>query len=315
MVSRMANAQTAQQASFVRLICMAFGHSCEVNEKEQKIFKKQQAVIASILDYRACLGLSSPCTWSEIKRTGPLYGRVAVVTGASSGIGKAVAIALAASGAKVALGARRADLLQDVIKIIQSGKGEAIGLKTDVTSMEQVKTLVQAAESSLGPVDILVNCAGLMYYTLMKNLHVEEWDKQIDVNCKGVTNSIGAVLDGMLKRSKGHIVNISSDAGRRGFPGLAVYSGTKFFVEGMSQALRQELASTGVRVTCIQPGDVKTPLQKMSTDTEANQLYNGSDQVQILEVEDIARAVVYAVSQPSYVAINEILIEPREAPV
>lgn len=237
------------------------------------------------------------------------------MTGASSGIGKATALALAAAGAKVSLAARRDDILQDVVKTIQNDKGEAVATKADVTSMEDMKAVVEVTESTLGPVDILVNCAGVMYYTLMKNVHQQEWDRQIDVNCKGVTNSIGAVLGGMLARGKGHIVNISSDAGRRGFAGLAVYSGTKFFVEGMSQALRQELASTGIRVTCIQPGDVKTPLQSMSTDEEANQMYNGSDNTQILEAEDVARAIVYAVCQPSYVAINEILVEPREAPI
>ncbi|RUS78344.1 hypothetical protein EGW08_013895 [Elysia chlorotica] len=246
---------------------------------------------------------------------GPLSGRVALVTGASSGIGRATAIALASAGAKVSLAARRADLLQEAVKAIKNDKGEAMSMEADVTSMEQMKAIAEATESTLGPVDILVNCAGVMYYTLMKNVHQQEWDRQIDVNCKGITNSIGAVLGGMIKRGKGHIVNISSDAGRKGFAGLAVYSGTKFFVEGMSQALRLEVASTGVKVTCIQPGDVNTPLQNISTDEEANQLYNGSGNTQILEAEDVARAIVYAVSQPNYVAINEILVQPREAPI
>jgi len=198
----------------------------------------------------------------------------------------------------------------------QSGEdGEMVALPTDVTVREQVAALVSQTESALGPVDILVNCAGLMYYTLMRNGHYDEWDKQIDVNCKGTTNTIGAVLPSMLARGKGHIVNISSDAGRRGFPGLAVYSGTKFYIEGMSQALRHEVKGSGVRVTCVQPGDVNTPLQNISTDTEANSQYNGSSSCQILEPSDVASAIVYAVSQPPHVAVNEILIEPREAPI
>ncbi|BFZ14993.1 hypothetical protein BsWGS_18032 [Bradybaena similaris] len=245
----------------------------------------------------------------------PLLDRVAIVTGASSGIGQATALALASAGAKVALAARRADLIQETVKLIKEDGGEAIGIKTDITDRAQVKALVNQVESVLGPVDILVNNAGVMYYTLMKNLHEDEWDRQIDVNCKGVLNGIGAVLDGMLKRGRGHIINITSDAGRKPFPGLAVYSGTKYFVEATSQALRQEIAGSGVKVTCVQPGDVKTTLASASTDKEARATYDGSGRCQILEPRNVADAIVYAVSQPQHVAINEILIEPRESPI
>ncbi|CAH1778393.1 unnamed protein product [Owenia fusiformis] len=175
--------------------------------------------------------------------------------------------------------------------------------------------MVRHTETTLGPVDIIVNNAGVMYYTLMKNLHENEWEKQIDINCKGVVNCIGAVVDGMVSRQSGHIVNMSSNAGRRGFAGLAVYSGTKFFVEGLSQGMRQELASYGVKVTCIQPGDVQTELLEHSTDKEAQGQYDGSGNNKILEPTDIAKAVVFAVTQPEYSAINEILIEPRAAPI
>ncbi|CAL1531382.1 unnamed protein product [Lymnaea stagnalis] len=247
--------------------------------------------------------------------TRPLEGRVAIVTGASSGIGQAIAIVLAGAGAKVALAARSDQAMQDTVKSIKDDGGEAIAVKTDVTDRSQVKALVKHTEASLGAVDILVNNAGVMYYTLMKNLHEDEWDRQIDVNCKGVMNGIGAVLDGMLKRGRGHIVNISSDAGRKAFPGLAVYTGTKFFVEGMSQALRHEVAHTGVKITTVQPGDVQTSLGATATDTEALTMYGGVAKHQFLDSNDIARAVLYAVSQPRNVAINEILIEPREAPV
>ncbi|KAK6976349.1 linear gramicidin synthase subunit D [Biomphalaria glabrata] len=251
----------------------------------------------------------------NLSLTSPLAGQVAIVTGASSGIGKATALALAAAGAKVALAARSEQILLDIVKAIKDEGGEAIAVKTDVTDRTQMKDLVKQTESILGPVDILINNAGVMYYTLMKNLHEDEWERQIDVNCKGVTNGIGAVLDGMIKRGKGHIVNLSSDAGRKGFPGLAVYSGTKFYVEGLSQALRHEVAPSGIKVTCIQPGDVRTTLAATATDTEARALYDGSSKVQILEPSDVARAIVYAVSQPKQVSINEILIEPREAPI
>ncbi|CAG2239852.1 unnamed protein product [Mytilus edulis] len=177
----------------------------------------------------------------------------------------------------------------------------------------QVKELVKHTESVFGPVDILVNNAGVMYYTMMKNLHEDEWEGD-RLTLIGLTNCIGGVLDGMLKRGSGHIVNMSSDAGRKGFPGLAVYSGTKFYVEGLSQALRQEVCGSGVRVTCIQPGDVKTELISHSTDKEAQEKYDGSSSCKILEPTDIANAVLYAVTQPEYVGVNEILVEPREAP-
>uniref|UniRef100_A0A194AMQ0 NADP-dependent 3-hydroxy acid dehydrogenase YdfG n=1 Tax=Pinctada fucata TaxID=50426 RepID=A0A194AMQ0_PINFU len=137
----------------------------------------------------------------------------------------------------------------------------------------------------------------------------------IDLNVKGFTNCIGAILEGMVQRKSGHIVNLSSDAGRKGFPGLAVYSGTKFYVEGLSQALRQEVCGLGIRVTNLQPGDVRTELFIHTTDKEAQDAYDGSQKCKILEPEDIANAVLYAVTQPEYVGVHEILIEPREAPL
>ncbi|KAL8598680.1 hypothetical protein ACOMHN_033245 [Nucella lapillus] len=245
----------------------------------------------------------------------PLSDRVAIVTGASSGIGAAIAITLASSGARVAMAARREDKLRELEKRISDEGGVAISVKTDILDRQQVHDMVQQTEMALGPVDILVNSAGVMYYTLMKNLHQDEWDRTIDVNCKGMTNCIAGVLDGMVKRESGHIINISSDAGRKGFPGLAVYSGSKFFVEGTSQAMRSELADVGVKVTCIQPGDVKTPLHNISTDREAMEKYDMSEKHKCLEPYDIARAVIYAASVPEYVAVNEILVEPRDAPM
>lgn len=244
-----------------------------------------------------------------------LSGKVTIVTGASSGIGEAIAKGLASEGAKVALAARRIERLEDLKKQIEGEGGIAVCIQTDVTNREEVKELVRHTESVLGPIDILVNNAGVMYYTMMKNLKEDQWERQIDLNCKGITNCIGGVLDGMLKRNSGHIVNLSSDAGRKGFPGLAVYSGTKFYVEGLSQALRQEVSGEGIRVTCIQPGDVKTELLSHTTDTEAKAAYDGSSNCKILEPSDIANAVIYATTQPDYVGVNEILIEPREAPV
>lgn len=156
--------------------------------------------------------------------------------------------------------------------------------------------------------------AGLMKFTLMKNVREDEWEQQIDVNIKGVMNGIGAVLPGMLDRKSGHILTISSDAGRKAFPGLAVYSGTKFFIEAMSQSLRLETVGSGLRVTTIQPGNVATELLAKSSDPEGVEKYGTPSGFKVLEPEDVARAVLYALSQPSYVAVNEVLVEPRDEP-
>jgi len=242
-----------------------------------------------------------------------LRGKVAIVTGASSGIGRAIASQLAAEGVKVALAARRADMLVDLKAEIEASGGQALVVATDVVDRDQVKRLVEETEAHLGDVDILVNNAGVMYYTLMKNLHLEEWDRQVDVNIKGVLNGISCVLSKMISRKSGHIVNMSSNAARKGFEGLAVYSGTKFFIEGMCQGMRAELKGSGVRVTNIQPGDVETELIQHTTDKEAlSCAADGS--VEALKADDIARAVVFALKQPHYVAINEVLVEPRDDP-
>ncbi|GFG29419.1 hypothetical protein Cfor_02620 [Coptotermes formosanus] len=246
---------------------------------------------------------------------GILDGKVALVTGASSGIGAAIAEHLAGAGAKVALAARRMDRLKELQTKIECQGGIAITVMMDVCDEQQVRDGVQHTESLLGPVDILVNSAGILYYTLMKNLHIKEWQQMVDVNVKGVLTCVGAVLGRMVERRQGHIVNISSDGGRKGFPGLSVYCGTKFFIEGMSQAMRQEVAEFGVKVTCIQPGDVKTELFDKTTDQEAQEKYEMVNKMKVLEPGDVARAVVYAVTQPEHCAVNEILVEPQEAPL
>jgi NADP-dependent 3-hydroxy acid dehydrogenase YdfG len=240
-----------------------------------------------------------------------------VVTGASSGIGAAVARALAHEGAHLALAARRRDALLEVQTGLdrQHGKVRSLVVPTDITDRRQVKSLIARTEEELGPVEILVNCAGVMFYTLMSNLHEDDWEQTVDVLCKGMLNCVGAVLGGMLDRRRGHIVTISSDAGRKVFPGLAVYSGSKFFVEGLSQGLRLETAGMGLKVTTIQPGNVATDLLALSRDEEALERYGQPSSVRVLDPEDVAASVVHALRQPEHVAVNEILVEPREEPV
>ncbi len=248
-------------------------------------------------------------------RRGPLTGKVAVVTGASSGIGAAVAAALAREGAHLALGARRADALEAIKRKLVIRDGKIIVRKTDVTDMRQVEELVKAANDELGPVDILVSCAGVMYWTLMANARVDDWDRTVDVNCKGLLHCIASTVPSMIQRGSGHVVAISSDAGRKVFPGLGVYSASKFFVEATLQSLRLETADTGLRVTSVQPGNTQTDLLTMSTDTEAVKKYGEPSGAQILDPEDIANSIVYALRQPSHVAVNEVLIEPRGEPI
>ncbi|KAK6380812.1 putative NRPS-like protein biosynthetic cluster [Exophiala oligosperma] len=248
-------------------------------------------------------------------RRGPLAGRVAVVTGASSGIGAAVAVALAREGCHVALAARRIDALEAIKRRMVVREGKVIVRQTDVTDRKQVESLINAAHGELGPVDILVSCAGVMYFTMMANAQVDEWDRTVDVNCKGLLNCLSSTVPGMLSRGSGHIVAISSDAGRKVFPGLGVYSASKFFVEATLQSLRLETAGKGLRVSSVQPGNVATDLLGMSTDTEAIKKYGEPTGAQILDPEDVANSIVYALKQPSHVSVNEVLIEPRDEPI
>ena len=150
---------------------------------------------------------------------------------------------------------------------------------------------------------------------MMENGREDEWETTVEVNCKGALNCVGAVLPGMLERGRGHIVTISSDAGRKVFPGLAVYSASKFFVEALSRGLRSETAGTGLKVTTVQPGNVATDLLALSSDEEAIERYGKPSGAGVLDPEDVAASVVHALSQPEHVAVNEILVEPRDEPV
>ncbi|WYZ38702.1 hypothetical protein EsH8_III_000616 [Colletotrichum jinshuiense] len=246
---------------------------------------------------------------------GRLAGKVAVITGASSGIGAAVAAGLAKEGAHVALAARRTEALEGVKAKLAGTGGKVLIHKTDVTKKGDVESLMQTAAEKLGPVDILVSCAGVMYFTMMANNQTDEWERTVDVNCKGLLHCLSSTVPGMLSRGKGHIVAISSDAGRKVFPGLGVYSASKFFVEATLQSLRLETAGTGLRVTSIQPGNTATELLGISTDAEAIKKYGEPTGAKVLDAEDVASSIVYAVCQPEHVAVNEVLIEPRDEPI
>ncbi|KAK0389219.1 hypothetical protein NLU13_2794 [Sarocladium strictum] len=247
-------------------------------------------------------------------KKGRLAGKVAVVTGASSGIGAAVAAGLAREGAHVAIAARRTDALE-AVKRKMNGPGKVLIHKTDVTNKQQVESLMKTTAEKLGPIDILVSCAGVMYFTMMANCQTDEWERTVDVNCKGLLHCLSTTVPPMLSRGSGHIVAISSDAGRKVFPGLGVYSASKFFVEATLQSLRLETAGTGLRVTSIQPGNTETELLGMSTDKEAIKKFGEPTGAKVLDPEDVAGAIVFAVCQPEHVAVNEVLIEPRDEPI
>ncbi|HLR51519.1 MAG TPA: SDR family oxidoreductase [Candidatus Avamphibacillus sp.] len=230
-----------------------------------------------------------------------LEGKTAIVTGASSGIGAAIAKELAAEGVNVVLAARTEEKLNDVKKAIEEqGIGKVLAVQADVSSKEEVTNMVAKAVEQFGEVDILVNNAGQMLTGTVQSGKVEEWEHMIDVNIKGVLYGIDAVLSSMVERSTGHIVNIASVSGHEVTKTSTVYSATKHAVRVISTGLEKELARTGVRVTNISPGMVATRLS-------SNNTWNGRKK---LEAADIAKAVVYAVTQPDYVNVNEITVRP-----
>lgn len=231
-----------------------------------------------------------------------LRGKTAIVTGASSGIGAGIAIELAKEGANVVLAARSKEKLIEVEKeIIAQGNGQVLAVQTDVANKQNIETLVKKAEETFHHVDILVNNAGQMLSGSVRSGKVEEWEKMIDVNVKGMLFGVDSVLPSMLERSSGHIINIASVSGFEVTKVSTVYSATKFAVRAISTGLEKELARTGVRVTNISPGMVDTTL--------GNDSASNNDRKK-LEPKDIAKAVVYAVTQPDYVNVNEITVRP-----
>ncbi len=236
--------------------------------------------------------------------------KVVVVTGASSGLGEATARLFSAQGATVVLGARRADRLQSLAKELTASGGKAIAVTTDVTRREQVKALVDAAVQTCRRIDVMLNNAGLMPQAPLERLKIDEWDRMIDVNIKGVLYGIAAALPYMKQQKAGHFINVSSVAGHKVGPGFAVYAATKHAVRALSEGLRQEVKPYNIRTTVISPGAVATELPNSVTDPDAaERIHKFYEQVAI-PAESFARAVAFAVGQPEDVDINEIVFRP-----
>ena len=240
-----------------------------------------------------------------------LKNKVAIITGASSGIGYATALTLSKAGIRVAVGARRTERLQELEKQIIKNNGEILVQKTDVTRKSDCDSLVNTIVEKWGKVDILINNAGLMPLSYFKNGKVEEWEQMIDVNIKGVLYCTSAVVPYMLEKKSGHIINISSVAGRIVFAGGSVYCATKHAIAALSEGLRKELSpSYNIRVTCIEPGAVETELLESITDESMTGFIQATKNMETLRSDDIANAILYAVQAPGHVNVNEILIRP-----
>jgi NADP-dependent 3-hydroxy acid dehydrogenase YdfG len=236
--------------------------------------------------------------------------KVIVITGASSGIGEGIARLLSSKGAKVVLAARRKDRIDALANEIRVAGGNAVGFRTDVTQRDQVEALVQGALKEHDRIDVVVNNSGIMPIAPMAALKVEEWDRMIDVNIKGLLYGVAAVLPIMQRQKAGHIINIASVLGFKVFaPGGTVYSATKFAVRAISEGLRMELKQDNIRTTMISPGAVATDLPESSSD-EATRKYLRELYKMAIPVEAIAQAIAYAIEQPAEVEIDEIVIRP-----
>ena len=242
--------------------------------------------------------------------TSTIADKVVVITGASSGIGESTAKLLARHGAKVVVGARRKDRIDAVVKEISGAGGKAIGFAVDVTKRADLEALIKGAVDSFGRVDVMVNNAGIMPIAPIKLLKVEEWDRQIDVNIKGVLYGVAAVLPQMQKQKSGHIINLASVLGIKVFaPGGTVYSATKFAVRALTEGLRVELHAENIRCTMISPGAVASELQEGTSDQASAKLVKELYKIAI-PADAVARAVLYAIEQPGDVEIDEVVLRP-----
>jgi NADP-dependent 3-hydroxy acid dehydrogenase YdfG len=236
-----------------------------------------------------------------------IEGKVIVITGASSGLGEATARHLSERGATVVLGARRFDRIQALTyELIQNGS-KALALRTDVTDSDQVKKLVDEAVLHFGKVDVIINNAGLMPFSPLERLRIDEWNQLIDVNIKGVLYGIAAVLPYMKEQKSGQIINVSSVAGHKVGPASVVYSATKHAVRIISEGLRQEVKPYNIRTTVISPGAIATELPNSINEQDIAQNIQQYYEQNAIPADSFARTVAFAISQPEEVDINEIL--------
>jgi NADP-dependent 3-hydroxy acid dehydrogenase YdfG len=239
-----------------------------------------------------------------------LSNQVVAVTGASSGIGEATALACAEAGAAVALAARRSERIDALAKRISDAGGRAISVQTDVGDEQQAQDFIQATHQRLGRLDVLVNNAGVMLLGPILGAPTEEWRRMIHANVFGVLYCTHAALPLMAEQGSGHIVNVSSVAGRVARQGSGVYNLTKFGVGAFSESLRQEGVALGVRVTLVEPGAVATELAGHNRPEVLEQIRQRFGDIERLTAEDIAGAVLYAIGQPPHVSVNEVLVRP-----
>lgn len=234
--------------------------------------------------------------------------KVVVITGASSGIGEATARHLASQGARVVLGARRLDRLQNIAADIQSAGGSAVYQQLDVTELDQVQDIVQLALSRFGRLDVVINNAGVMPLSPLEALKIEEWNRMIDINIRGVLHGIAAGLPVMKKQGFGQFINIASIGAYAVSPTAAVYCATKYAVRAISEGLRQE-AGRDIRVTLVSPGVTTSELAESISDEEAKELMK-TYRADALPASAIAKAIAYAIEQPAEVDVNELVVRP-----
>jgi len=240
-----------------------------------------------------------------------IEGKVVVITGASSGLGEAAARLLSAQGATVVLGARRLERIEALAGELTAAGGRALAIRTDVTDHRQVKRLVDEAVRAFGRIDVMINNAGLMPNSPLDRLRIDDWNRMIDVNIKGVLYGIAAALPHMKRQNSGHIINVSSVAGHKVRPSNAVYAATKHAVRVISEGLRMELKPSRVRTTVISPGAVATELPNSATEPDVvenlRKVYEKA-----IPAESFARAVAFAIGQPEDVDVNEIVFRPTQ---
>lgn len=240
--------------------------------------------------------------------------KVIVIAGASSGIGEASAKLLAKNGNKLVLGARREGNLKEIVNQIQSNNGEAVYQVTDVTNNQQVESLAKLAITTFGRIDVMINSAGIMPHSLLKDKRIQDWDRMIDINIKGTLYGVGAVLPYMNEQKFGQIINISSVAGHYAHAGGAVYSATKWAVRAISESLREEVAQSGsnIRVTIVSPGAINTELLSSVTDPALKGNYEQFYENFGISADRVATTIQQAIDLPADAAWNEVIIRPTK---